>query len=191
MRPRFLAFAFLSVIMLPYTVSAQDRGSFTLLATIGYGLQSNGEFTVYDYMSGDSHTYGGSTYSSVAGLNLGIGGFLTKDTALMARFSGTAFTAQYLDSGRQENETVVTSGVLVLGVQHWVTDRFNWEFGVGEGIYSTEHVDEVGMGWMAGVAYSFYSHKKLSLQVGVEDALYVGHTQTVNSLGFCFGIQLL
>lgn len=191
MRPRFLLFPFLCAVLCAQSALAQDRGGFTFITTIGYGLQSNGEFAVYDYSSGDSHTYGGSTYSALAGLNLGIGGFVAKDTALMLRFSGTAFTAKYLNSGRSEDETIVTSGAVVLGVQHWRTERFNWEAGVGYGVYTTEHVDEVGLGLMVGAAYSFYQYKKLSLQLGIEDAVYAGHTQTVNSLGFCFGLQLL
>jgi len=191
MRPRLLLFALLCATVLARPASAQDRGGFTLLTTIGYGLQSSGEFVVNDYISNDSRSYGGDTYSALAGMNFGIGGFVSKDTALMARFSGTAFTAKYLNSGRSEDETVITSGVVVLGVQHWRTERFNWEAGVGYGVYTTEHIDEVGLGLMVGAAYSFYQHKKLSLQVGVEDALYTGHIQTVNNLGFCFGIQLL
>src|SRR5690349_8440988 len=100
MRPRFLFIALLLLATSAPRANAQDRGGFTMLATLGYGLQSNGEFVVSDYITGDPRTYGGSTYSSVAGLNAGIGGFLTKDTALMARISGTTFTAKYLDQYR-------------------------------------------------------------------------------------------
>jgi hypothetical protein len=171
---------------------AQDRGGFTLLGTLGYGLQSNGVITVYDYYYyGEPRTYGGGTYSSWAGLNLGIGGFIAKDTALMLRFSGTSFTAKYIDEYRAEKETDVVSGVMVLGVQHWIQDRFNVEAGAGLGIFSTgKNDDESGLGLMLGGAWSFYQHKKLSLQLGIEDAVFAGDT-TVNSLGFCFGVQLL
>jgi len=190
MRPRFLLFAFLCAVVCARTAYAQDRGGFTFLATIGYGLQSNGEIRVGDY-SGDVRYYGGGTYSSWAGLNFGIGGFVSRNTALMLRLSGTGFTAKYLDQNRIEDETDVVSGVAVLDVQHWITDRVNLEGGVGYGIYSTDVQDAIGLGLLLGAAYSFFQSGKISLQVGIEDALFCGHNQTVNNLGFCFGLQLL
>lgn len=192
MRPRFLFLVFLVLVISAPMAHAQDRGGFTFIMTLGYGLQSGGEIKVGDYYgSGNARTYGGGTYSSLAGLNLGIGGFVAKDTALMLRLSGTDFTAKYLDEGYSENETDVVSGVAVLGVQHWATDRFNWEAGAGYGIFSWEDHDEMGVGFMLGAAYSFYQNGKVNLQLGIEDALVTGHAQTVNSLGFCFGFQVM
>jgi hypothetical protein len=109
----------------------------------------------------------------------------------MLRLSGTTFTAKYLDQNRTENETDVVSGVAVVDVQHWITDRVNLEGGVGYGVYSTDVQDELGLGLLLGAAYSFFQSGKISLQVGIEDALFCGHNQTVNNLGFCFGLQLL
>ena len=75
MRPCFLLlFALICIAAHASTASAQDRGGFTLLATLGYGLQTNSSVEVGDNYTGDLRSYGGGTYSAYAGLNFGIGG---------------------------------------------------------------------------------------------------------------------
>src|SRR5688500_2880190 len=56
-------------------VFAQERGGFTLLVDLGVGVQND---TTID-----------KTQVGLAGLNVGVGGFLTRDFALMFRIAGT------------------------------------------------------------------------------------------------------
>src|SRR5688572_23184415 len=54
---------------------AQERGGFTVLVDLGVGVQND---TTID-----------RTQAGLAGLNVGVGGFLTRDFALMFRIAGT------------------------------------------------------------------------------------------------------
>lgn len=111
---RLVAFAVIPVILWsPFHVAGQeqalpDRGGFTLLLDAGLGLQHDGYF--------------GETEAGFAGVNLGIGGFLTRDLALVFRVSGT--TVSYDGLGQ-------TSGVGGPTAQLWLNDRLHLEGGVG------------------------------------------------------------
>ena len=97
---------------------AQDRGSFTALLTLGYGLQSG----ALPNESGEG----------LSGLSFGIGGFVSHDFALMFRLSGS--NVNYDLSSPLENVNYnVVSGVGVLDGRFWLNDRLNFEAGAGFG----------------------------------------------------------
>lgn len=157
---------------------AQDRGSFTALLTLGYGLQSG----ALPNESGEG----------LSGLSFGIGGFVSHDFALMFRLSGS--NVNYDLSSPLENVNYnVVSGVGVLDGQFWLNDRLNFEAGAGFGFatYEDEEMDDTGPGLFFGVGYSILLRGKFSLQVGVEYAPVFLDTQTVQNVGFNVGFQFL
>jgi len=152
-----------------------NRSGFSLLLTMGLGLQSNDIF--------DDSTTG------LGGLNLGIGGFLTKDLALMFRFSGT--NVQYKSDGTLPDIDAV-SGVGGPALQYWLSDFVNLEGGIGYGTVNFDPGgDDSGLGLILGVGLSVFHRGKTSLQFGVEYAPVFLDAGAVHNLGFVFGYQLL
>ncbi len=156
----------------------QDRGSFTALLTLGYGLQSN----AFVDESGEG----------LSGLSFGIGGFVSRDFALMFRLSGSNVDYQ-LESPIGNVDYNVVSGVGVLDGQFWLTDRLNFEAGAGFGFasFEDEELDDTGLGIFTGVGFSILLRGKFSLQVGVEYAPVFLDDQTVQNVGFNMGFQFL
>ena len=150
--------------------SAPDRGGFTMLLNLGVGRQNDGALP-------DAKT-------ALAGLNLGIGGFLTDDLALWFRASGT--TAQYDEFGFDQ-----TSGFGGPALQYWVNDKFNIEGGVGAGLWVVEDTDETGLGIMLGMGFVIFNSGRHNLQIGVEYAGAFTDPETVHNMGLTFGWQLL
>jgi hypothetical protein len=145
-----------------------DRGGFTLLLNLGLGYQNDGALP-------DAET-------GLAGLNLGIGGFLTDDLALWFRASGTVVSYPSFTQ---------TSGVGAPALQYWVNDRFNVEGGVGIGFWDVEGVNEGGLGLILGAGYAVFNSGKHNLQIGVEYAPAFTNPETVHNVGVTFGWQLL
>jgi hypothetical protein len=156
----------------------QDRGSFTALLTLGYGLQSN--------------AFGDETGEGLSGLSFGIGGFVNRDFALMFRLSGSNVDYEFANQIDNVKYNVV-SGVGVLDGQFWLTDRLNFEAGAGFGFasYEDEEMDDTGLGLFAGAGYSILLRGKFSLQVGVEYAPVFLDEFTVHNIGFNVGFQFL
>lgn len=145
-----------------------QRSGFTLLVNLGYGYQ-NDEFLP-------------EAKSGLAGLNLGIGGFLSSDLALWFRASGTNVS---YDSFRQ------ISGVGALAVQYWVTDRLNLEGGVGGGFWDDEDTSETGLGVVVGAGLVIFNSGRHNIQLGVEYAPAFTEPETVHNVGITLGYQLL
>jgi hypothetical protein len=158
------------------TPQGPNRSGFTLLLTMGLGLQSN-EFL-------DESTEG------LGGLNLGIGGFISPDLAVMFRFSGT--NVSFDDIGFFNVDTDVVSGVGGPSVQYWVNNYVNLEAGAGFGIANSDPgTDESGFGLIFGAGFSFFHRGKNSLQVGVEYAPVFLDGGNVHNVSIAFGWQLL
>ena len=121
----------------------------------------------------------------LAGANVGVGGFLTNDLALLFRFSGTSVNR---DLGPFESLTLI-SGVLGPTVQYWVSDRINIQGGVGPAFWNEGFTRETGFGVIAGVSAVVVGRGKHSLQVGVEYAPAFTDSATVHNLGVTFGYQ--
>lgn len=155
----------------PADVAAQspiDRGGFTLVLDLGLGLQHDAAI--------------GTTESGLAGINLGIGGFLTDRLALLFRASGTNVAYGPV---RQ------VSGTAAPALQYWASDRLSLTGGVGMGFWSVEDFNESGLGLVVGVHYAIWQSGRHSLFLGVDYAPAFTEPETVHNLGFLFGWQLL
>ena len=129
----------------------------------------------------------GETEVGLTGLNLGVGGFLTRDVALMFRLAGT--NVQY-DVGASGDYRQV-SGVGASTLQYWVSDRFNIEAGAGLGFWSTDDEVEAGLGLILGTGVTIFNRGKHNLQFGVQYAPAFTNPGTIHNVGFTFGYQFL
>jgi hypothetical protein len=180
MRRRLVPLIALCILVPAHAAQSQDRDGFTLLLSLGYGMQSG----AIEGESGDG----------IGGLNLGIGGFVSDNTALMFRLSGTNVSYDYqLPFSSQTSSADFVSGVAVLDVQYWATNRLNLEFGGGFGFASSDYLidDERGLGLLVGAGYSVLLRGKYSLQFGVEYAPVVLDEATIHNVGFNVGFQFL
>jgi hypothetical protein len=154
------------------TALAQDnnRGGFTLLINAGYAVQ-------HDSASGRSG-------DGQAGLNLGIGGFATRNLALMFRVSETSVRSKAGVLG----ELNQASGVLGGTLQYWVSDRVAIEAGAGVGfVEDIYQADSPGL--ILGITASIFNRGKHSLQAGVEYAPAFRQSGTISNVGFTIGYQ--
>jgi len=179
---RRLRIAVLAICLLipARTTHAVDRSGFTLLMSLGYGIQTG--------------AIKNETGTGLAGLNLGIGGFVSDRAALMFKIAGTNVTYDYSVGQFGPFSTDVVAGVMVGDLQYWATDRFTMEFGVGFGFVDAENSlnTDRGMGLLLGAAYSVLLREKHSLQIGVEYAPVLRDNEdAVHSIGFNVGFQFL
>jgi hypothetical protein len=163
----------LAIFLAGSHVFAQDRGGFTVLVDIGVGVQHD---TTID-----------ETRAGLAGLNVGIGGFLTRDFALMFRIATTTVSYDLGASGYYSQ----LSGFSGPSLQYWLSDRFNLEAGAGVGFWSVDNVDETGLGLLFGVGVTIFNRGKHNLQFGVQYVPAFTDPGTVHSIGFTFGYQFL
>lgn len=154
-----------------FAQSATDRQGFTLLVNLGAGIQND---TALE-----------ETRPAVAGVNIGIGGFVTRNLAILGRFSGTG--AVY-ETGFGDMRQV--SGVLAPTVQYWVSDRLNVEGGAGFGVWAAEGESDRGFGLVLGAGVTVFNRGRHNLQVGVEYAPAFTEPGTVHNFGITFGYQL-
>jgi len=170
----------LFALLVPALAQAQeasrwDRGSFTLLLNLGVGFQRD--------------SYVDQTETGLAGLNLGIGGFLTEDVALMFRWSGT--------TGVNYTAYSQTSAVYGPAVQYWIDDRLALEAGAGVGMWrafdavTDEDVIESGLGMILGVGYTLFGSGKHAFRLGIEYAPAFTEPAWVHNFGIVLGWQLL
>jgi hypothetical protein len=155
-------------------VKVSGRDGFTLLLTMGLGLQKI-----------DSHS---DSNTGLGGLNLGIGGFVSRDLAVLFRISGTN-----VQSNRPwERSRDLVSGVSGIAAQYWASDSFNFEAGLGMGFLDAgSYSYGRGYGLILGGAFSFYHGDTSSLQLGIEFAPVFLDNETIYNLCFAFGWQLL
>jgi hypothetical protein len=171
---------------------AQDRGGFTLLMTLGYGIQA-GDFTGQASTNIDQvQGIVTGARNGLAGLNLGIGGFVSKNTALMLRLSGTTAKGEYYVRYHQAPKTTdITSGAMALDMQRWLGDRWNVEIGAGVGFLQSTLDNHRGVGLFAAIGYSVLCRGGHSLQIGIEDAHYHDSDREIDNIGLCVGFQFL
>lgn len=162
------AFTLFPVTGVAQASAGPDRGGFTLLVDLGVGRQDDGALP--------------EAKTALAGINLGIGGFLSDDLALWFRASGT--TADY-------GAFTQTSGVGAPALQYWVNDRFNIEGGVGFGFWDIEDNNETGLGLFLGTGVTIFNSGRHNLQIGLEYAGAFTDPETVHNIGLTFGYQLL
>ena len=158
--------------------NAPQRGGFTILLDLGAGVQRDG--------SSQESTVG------LAGLNLGVGGFLTKDLALMFRLSGTSAQHDHVSpSGLPTLRLSRVSGVGGTTLQYWVSDRFNVEGGGGWGHWTIKGGNALAFGLIVGSGVTIFNRGKHNLQFGVHYAPAFTNPRTVHNIGFTVGYQFL
>ena len=172
---RVLSAVLLSVVFLVPSVAeaqrAPEHDGFTLLLNIGVGTQK-------DPALSESMTAG------LAGINLGIGGFLNERAALWFRVSGTVASH---DIG--VGSVTQTSGFAGPALQYWTSERFAVEGGLGLGYWDVEGTNESGLGALLGASYVFWTNGGHSLSVGAEYAPAFTDPDTVHNFGVVFGWQ--
>lgn len=152
-----------------------DRQGFTLLLDVGAGIQHD--------------TAVESTAIGLAGVNLGIGGFVTPDLAIMGRISTTTGTHE-VETFFGDVDFTQISGVVGAVVQYWPSDRVNVEVGGGSGLWTTEGDSDTGLGLILGAGFTVFNRGKHNLQIGVE-YLPVFTDGAIHNFGITFGYQLL
>lgn len=156
-----------------------NRDGFTLLLSIGLGFQA---------IEGESET-------GLGGLNLGLGGFINENLAVMARVSGT--TVSDSESGI---EASLTSGTFAVALQYWINDKLYVEGGPGLGFaraelsiagLGSETADETGFGLVLGAGFVVFNKGKNNIQIGLEYAPAFVEDLNINNIGITVGYQLL
>jgi hypothetical protein len=148
-------------------VQASGARGFTALVNIGVGFEHDA-------------FYGAG--AGLAGLNFGIGGFVTPNVAILFRFSGTS--VEFAD-------TVVsqTSGVIGATVQIWVTSRWAIEVGGGFGSWTdSDGLSDGSGGLILGVSTVVFERGSHHLTLGAEYAP-VFTENMVHNIGVMFGYQ--
>jgi len=162
-----------------------QRQGFTFELSLGAGLQA---------LSFTDAEFEGDDRAALAGLNLGIGGFLRENVALLFRIIGTtAFYESGIFSVTQ------TAGVGGIAAQYWATDTIKLEGGIGFAILSIQADsdfvavtgDDEGFGFLASVAWAFWQNARHSLQIELSYAPGFFGDVNVQNLGMAFGWQLL
>jgi hypothetical protein len=148
-----------------------DRGGFTFFVNGGLGIQNDAALE--------------ETAVGISGINFGVGGFLTKDLAIVGRYSGTAVS----------HETPVgdinqISGVFAPTLQYWASDKMYLEGGVGAGVWNAEGDSNQGLGLILGAGFTMWNRGKHNLQVGFEYAPAFTDPGTVHNFGITIGYQL-
>ena len=157
----------------PQGTLSGPRGGFTILTTIGAGFQR-------DQGLADSA-------AGLAGLNLGIGGFLNDRAAVMFRISGTNVKYDVGEFG----EVRQVSGVAGGSLQYWVNERFAVEGGAGVGFWRAAAEDEQGFGLILGASGVIFMHGKHNITAGIEYAPAFTDSGTVHNFGFVVGYQFV
>ena len=152
---------------------AQDRGGFTALIDMGVGVQTDTSLE--------------ETEVGLAGLSGGVGAFLTRDFALMFRFSGTNVVYDFGSVGKYRQ----VSGVAAPTVQYWISDQFNIEAGAGVGFWSGADESETGLGLILGAGVTILNRGKHNLQIGVHYTPAFIDPGSIHNVGFTFGYQFL
>jgi hypothetical protein len=150
------------------------RHGFTVMLDLGLGVQHDGGL--------------GESAVGLAGLNLGVGGFLTEDLALMFRISGTNVMYDVAGFGNLSQ----VSGVGGIALQYWPTDRFNVEGGVGLGFWHAGGMfgtEQQGFGVIAAGNVVLLTRGRHTLQVGAEYAPAFTDWGTIQNVGFTLGYQ--
>jgi hypothetical protein len=157
----------------PQGTMSGPRGGFTILTTIGAGFQRDEGLE--------------ESAAGLAGLNLGIGGFLDDRAAVMFRISGTNAKYDFDEFG----EVRQVSGVAGGSLQYWLNERFAVEGGAGVGFWRAAEEDEQGFGLILGASGVIFMHGKHNITAGIEYAPAFTDSGTVHNFGFVVGYQFV
>jgi hypothetical protein len=126
----------------------------------------------------------------VAGLSLGVGGWVSPQLAITARVAGVTLS---------ENDARLTNGFLGPSAQYWLQDRF-W-LGAGAGLaflsvsdnYNGDSIRGFGLDLRAGVTFTSGSENTFNASLEINPGFYSenGSSATFTSIGFLVGYQHL
>lgn len=156
---------------LAFAQGASERSGFTILGNMGVGIQSDSALE--------------ESAMGLAGINLGVGGFLSENLALMFRFSGTAASYDLAPFDRLDQ----VSGVGGPSLQYWLSNRFNVEAGAGLGLWQIGDASERGFGLILGAGRTIFNKGKHNLQIGLEYAPAFTKSSSVHNVGITLGYQ--
>ena len=169
---KVIVFATLCLAATVVPAAAQsDRVGFTFMIDAGVGFQSD---TALE-----------ESAVGLAGLNVGLGGWVTDNIALLGRISGTNVSYDFGAFG----DVGQLSGVVAPTVQIWPSARGYLEAGVGLGFWNAEGETDQGLGLILGAGFSVFNRGKHNLIVGVEYAPAFTDS-AVHNFGITFGYQL-
>ena len=135
------------LVLAPAHAMAQTgphRDGFTIETSLGVGSTS---------VSGDGRS--SESYTSIAGLDLGIGGFVSPDVALTFRIAGTTYFVPASVFPESTQSIAMTSALVSPALQYWVSDRLFVGGGAGLGVWDNDADDppQTGFGLDARVGY--------------------------------------
>lgn len=147
------------------------RNGFTVFANIGFGIQMDQGLD--------------ETGTGLAGINVGVGWFLTNNVAALFRVSSTNVTFDFEDG----SELQQTSGVIGGSLQFWLTDRFTVEAGAGVGYWSADGFSQRDFGLILGAGAVVFKRGGHNIIAGAEYAPAFTDAGTVHNIGFTVGYQ--
>lgn len=140
----------------PAATVGPDRSGMTFELSLGLGITS---------VSPDGGE-GGDSYNGLSGLNLGVGGWISPNTALTVRIAGTSFTQNF---GGVDVQLI--AGLLGITAQQYINDQMWVGGGVGIGILTDDQDNtdpESGLGLDLRAGYNFYQSTKNAFNVALE-----------------------
>ena len=162
----------------PAPTVGPDRSGFTLELNLGFGI------TRVSPDEGDTRSENG-----LAGLNLGLGGWVNERTAITARFAGTQFTQSF---GSEDVSFI--HGFFGPAVQYMVNDQAWVGGGLGWSILTTDQEDadsETALGLDLRAGFNFYQGTKHAFNASAEINPGFHDDGTVTSIGLLVGWQML
>lgn len=157
-----------------------ERGGFTFLLSIGLGLQNDEAL--------EDNAIG------LSGLNVGLGGFVSDQLAILLRISGTTASYSFDEFGFDPNfQLTQVSGVLAVTGQYWVNDTVYLEGGPGLAFFDFDSGDatDQAFGLLLGGGFTVFNKRKSNVQLGIEYAPGFFDVGTIHNIGFNLGFQLL
>ena len=157
------------------------RTGFTFEANIGAG---------YVHATDNSGNNANSD-TTLAGLDIGVGGFLSPSLALTFRIAGVTFTDQNDSSVRIVDEFVGPS------VQYWATDNAWLRAGIGLALISaltsddSTSISEHALGFDFGIGYSLTTHSKHTINFSAEATPGFFSQGTATTFSLLVGYQYL
>lgn len=128
-----------------------ERDGFTLELNLGLGVT----MIAPEYGEGDSR-------NGLSGLNLGLGGWVSPQTAVTVRITGTSF---------EQNGTQLIAGMMGIVAQQMVTEAAWLGGGIGIGILTDDREDteaESGLGLDFRAGYNFYQSRRNAFSASLE-----------------------
>lgn len=154
----------------PQTTTPAREG-FTVLVNLGLGFQTDEGYE--------------ESAIGLAGANVGVGGFLKENLALLFRISGTKVRYDFGAFGEVDQ----LSGVVGTTVQYWASDGLTLEGGLGLGYWRTADEFDRGLGLILGIGAVVFKKGTHNLVVGAEYAPAFTESATVHNFGITFGYQ--